>query len=137
MTTMPCTRMEEQPDATAILEPSTDLSPFIGTWINTNPEANGIVKLVLAPDGDGMTVQIFGAGDSDPLDWGDVPAQAFSEGVSSNLATAFTAFYDFDFMDVLLQTYLAKGVLVVVSYTHFKDGSGRSSYFNKEFYYRQ
>ena len=36
-----------------------------------------------------------------------------------------------------LQTYLAKGVLVIASFTQFKDGSGRANTFVKEFFYRQ
>jgi hypothetical protein len=46
---------------------------------------------------------------------------------------------DFDFGYMRAETYLRvnKGVLVIVIYVTFADGTGRSDYLNREFFYRQ
>jgi hypothetical protein len=114
-----------------------DLFLLLGTWINTNRNASGIPKVVIELKEGTVWVRVFGAGESEAHDWGEVQAGVYTDGVGLHQATSFTTFYDFGFMDVRLQTYLAKGVLVIVSYTQFKDDSGRTNYFGKEFFYRQ
>ena len=83
-----------------------DPSPLAGTWYNTDKESRGIVRIVAAA-GDGIfTVQAFGA------------------------------FYDHGFLRTHLQAKVNRGVLVVAMFNEFTDGSGRSSYFTREFYHR-
>lgn len=113
-----------------------DLSALLGEWRNTNPSATGIVRLVLNQTGDGMFVRVFGADHPGSLDWGEAPAEPFVDVPGLMQATAFTSFHDLGFMSVWLLTYVVKGVLVVVSFTRFQDGSGRSNYFAKEFFFR-
>jgi hypothetical protein len=113
-----------------------DVSMLTGTWANTNPSAQGIVRLVLTESGGNLAVRVFGAGTPEPFDWGEVPACPFADGVALTQASSFTALYKLSFMSVWLQTYVVKGVLVVVTFTQFRDDSGRSSYFGKEFFFR-
>ena len=49
---------------------------------------------------------------------------------------ALAAVFDFDFMRAEVYIRVNKGVLVIVLYVTFLDGSGRSDYVNREFYYR-
>ncbi len=114
-----------------------DPTPLLGTWINTNSAADGIVKVILATKTGALRVHAFGACDPNPCDWGEVNGAVFGESISSRDAMSFTAVYDFAFMEVILQAYVVKGVLVIVSFTAFKDDSGRSNYVGKEFFYRQ
>ncbi len=51
-------------------------------------------------------------------------------------AAAFSAVYDFGFEEVRLQANVKLGVLVVASFNRFRDESGRSNYFGREFFYR-
>src|SRR5438552_2590488 len=126
-----------EPTSTAVtVERTLDLSALVGEWCNTNDAATGIVRLVLTQTGDQIFVRVFGAGYPDPFDWGDVPVEVFAELPESMQATSFTSYYDLGFMSVWLQTYLAKGVLVVASFTRFQDSSGRANYFGKEFFFR-
>jgi hypothetical protein len=113
-----------------------DVSMLTGTWANTNPSAPGIVRLVLTESGGNLAVRVFGAGTPEPFDWGEALARPFADGVALTQATSFTALYKLSFMSVWLQTYVVKGVLVVVTFTQFGDDSGRSSYFGKEFFFR-
>ena len=113
-----------------------DVSALLGEWRNTNGAATGIARLVLVQSGDQTFVRVFGVDHPMPFDWGEAPAELFAELPDAEQATSFTAYYDLGLMGVWLQTYLAKGVLVVVSFTRFQDDSGRANYFGKEFFIR-
>jgi len=127
---------DEAAGTTFAVERTLDLSALLGDWRNTNDAATGIVRLVLTLIGDRIFLRVFGAGHPGAFDWGDAPAEVFAELPESMQATSFTSHYDLGFMSVWLQTYLAKGVLVVVSFNRFQDGSGRANYFGKEFFFR-
>ena len=114
---------------------SVDPSPLVGTWLSTDKKTRGIAKLILSQRDGALKVQAFGACEPAPCDWGEVEGTAFSSGVSSPEAMAFTAFYDFGFMETSLAVYLKGGILVLDSFNAFKDGSGRSNYFSREFYH--
>jgi hypothetical protein len=51
-------------------------------------------------------------------------------------AVALAATFDFGFMRVESYLRVNKGVLVIVAYHMFLDGSGRSDYVNREFFHR-
>lgn len=114
-----------------------DLSLLVGTWANTYSASRGIATVMISESNKELQVRVFGAGTPAPIDWGEVRANAFVESLESRQAVSFSTFYDFGFIDVHLQTYVVKGVLVVVSLSCFKDSSRRSNYFNKEFFYRR
>jgi hypothetical protein len=112
-------------------------SEIFGNWLNTNPHSTGITRLRIDPDGnDGARLWAWGARLPQPAEWGMVPAMLFSLSSESRLAGAFSARYEADGMAVALQANIKQGVLVVASFTEFKDDSGRSNYFHREFYYR-
>jgi hypothetical protein len=114
-----------------------DASPLIGTWLNTDRATRGIIKLVLSNREGFFIVHGFGACSPSPCDWGEVEGAVYSGGVSSREGMAFTASYDFGFMETILAVYLKSGILVLDSFNTFKDGSGRSNYFSREFFYQQ
>ena len=45
--------------------------------------------------------------------------------------------YDFGFAEVTLAANENKGLIIIASYHRFRDGSARSNYFIREFFYRQ
>ena len=109
-----------------------DLSVLVGDWRNTNP-ASGIERIVIAPNADGgVTVHCSSA----VRDWGKVAAAVYAFEFDSDKAGAFSAVYDFGFEEVRLQANVKLGVLVVATFNAFKDDSGRSNYFNREFFHR-
>jgi hypothetical protein len=111
---------------------SLDLSLFLGDWRNTNP-SGGIGRIVCTAAGDGrMTVHCS----SSCRDWGVAGAPVFAFTFDSDEAGAFAAVYDFGFEEVRLQANVKLGVLVVATFNSFNDDSGRSNYFNREFFYR-
>jgi hypothetical protein len=113
-----------------------DVSPLVGTWVNTNSATGGISKIVLTKSGSELLLRVLGACVPEPCDWGEVRANFFADTPGSSEASSFTASYDFDFMSLRLFTYVVKGVLVVITFNVFHDDSGRSNYFGKEFFFR-
>ena len=114
------------------------LDPLVGTWVNTNPDARGIVKLVLDAQDHDLTVQAYGADDPTPYDWGQIKVDAvYPAGIRPHECMGFVANYDFDFMEAQLQGNMNLGLLIVASFNAFKDDSGRSDYFAREFFLKQ
>jgi hypothetical protein len=114
---------------------SVDPAPLSGTWLNTDKATRGIVKLIIRGDGDAFKVRAFGACEPSPCDWGEVAGNVFSAGVASPEGMAFTATFDFGFMETDLAVYMKGGILVLDSFNTFKDGSGRANYFSREFFH--
>jgi hypothetical protein len=46
------------------------------------------------------------------------------------------ALYDLGFMEVALHGWVKQGVLVLAVFSRFRDESGRSDHFDREFFYR-
>jgi hypothetical protein len=131
------TRGEDQPDAVApaLDQVQLDVSALLGTWWNTDKATRGISKLVLSEAGPSLLVQAFGACQPEPCDWGTAKAVSFSASVTSREAIAFTAHFDFGFMQTTLAVYMKGGILVLDSFNEFKDSSGRCDYFSREFFH--
>jgi hypothetical protein len=112
-----------------------DPAPMLGTWFATDKQSAGVVKLELAERDSGFVVRAFGAS-PDPIDWGEVPAIAYAKSVVSDEGMAVSAVFDFGFEESLLAAYSKGGILVLDTFNTFKDGSGRSAYFSREFFHR-
>jgi hypothetical protein len=113
------------------------LDSLPGIWVNTDSGTRGIVKVVTAVTGSELTVRAFGSGDPDLIDWGEVKADyIFANSLSSRVAAGFTASYHFDFAEIHLQANWNQGLLVLASFTSFKDGSSRSNYFSRDFFHQ-
>ncbi len=113
------------------------LESLPGIWLNTDSGTRGIAKVVTVVNGSELTVRAFGAGNPDLIDWGEVEADyIYANSLSSREAAGFTARYRFDFAEVHLQANWNQGLLVLASFTSFKDGSNRSNYFSRDFFHR-
>jgi hypothetical protein len=133
------TREEDniQPGVQQVSGGAIDIVPFLGTWVNTNTKSKGISRVVVGRAGDGLTVDVFGACDGSPRDWGEVKVDfVYAKSAGSQEPMAFSARYDFGFMETRLEANLSLGLLVIAGLNKFKDDSGRSSYFSREFFHR-
>jgi hypothetical protein len=108
------------------------VQPLVGTWTNCDKATRGLVKVIITAEG-GLTVQAFGACTPTPCDWGKVKGLAYAASVSATEAVAFSAIYQAGFNDTILTGVLSRGSLVVETFNHFKDNSGRSDYYSKAF----
>jgi hypothetical protein len=106
---------------------------LVGTWNACDSATRNLVRIVVAASGGGITVHAFGACTPTPCDWGAVPGLVYAANVSSPTAIAFTAEYKFSFSHVILTGVLDNGSLIVETFTHFTDKSGRSDYYAKQY----
>jgi hypothetical protein len=127
---------EGLPEGAAAPGRISDLSALLGTWYNTDKQTGGLVRMTLAGSPGDFTVQAFGAASPEPLDWGKVQAVSYAAGVGSPAGMAFSATYDFGFVQTFLAAYTKSGILVLDTFNVFKDDSGRSNYFSREFFHR-
>jgi hypothetical protein len=125
-------RLDEQVEARG----SIVAEPLLGAWLNTNTATRGIAKTLLTAKESEIVLRIFAAGSQQTVDWGETPASIFAADALATEAMAFSAMYDFGFMETRLQGHVRQGVLIVAKFDRFKDDSGRSNYFSKEFFYR-
>lgn len=140
MASVKCVKAEDQVEISDITQNghALRLDGLPGTWLNTDSGTRGIVKVVTAVNGSELTVRAFGAGDPDLIDWGEVEADyIYANSLSSRVAAGFTARYHFDFAEIHLQANWNQGLLVLASFTSFKDGSSRSNYFSRDFFHRK
>jgi hypothetical protein len=140
MESVQCVKAEDQVEIPAAIiqnEHSLRLDDLPGIWLNTDSGTRGILKVVTAVNGSELTVRAFGAGNPNPVDWGEVGADyIYALSLSSRVAAGFTARYRFDFAEIHLQANWNQGLLVLASFTSFKDGSNRSNYFSRDFFHR-
>ncbi len=113
-----------------------EAASLAGVWRNTNIASAGIVSIEIRESGEGLAVRSFGAGKSGLKDWGETQATTYAKDWTSPDAMAFSACFDAGDMACHLQANIKQGVLVVAYFTVFNDGSGRSNYFSREFYYK-
>ena len=114
-----------------------DPSPFVGVWLNTNDSApHRIAKLIMTIRDGNLMVHAYGYCTPEPCDWGEVAADVYADSITSQTAMAFTAAFDFGFMETYLQTNLKRGTMVIATANKFSDLSGRSDYYTREFFYQ-
>jgi hypothetical protein len=128
--------LEQLQERAANLGRALDSAVLTGNWVNTNLSPSLIRQIQIRAEQDSLVMRVVGAEPGLPEDWGATDAQPFAECAASGLATAFSASFDLGGVESLLQGYVVKGVMVVVSFTRVKDGQERSSSFGKEFFYR-
>src|SRR4051812_4096338 len=135
MSNLQYTRAGDLPSAPPAAESAIDPAPLLGTWVNSNAETTGIFRFMLARKDDRVTIHAHGL--DAPFDWGEAEVTLFASSVDSHRMVAFNAHYDFGFMESYLGCNSNEGLIIIASYNVFKDGSGRSNYICREFYYRE
>ena len=116
---------------------SANPASLLGHWLNTNRQTRGITECVIARTGDDITVSITTFGDNEPVHWPIARATVLAnlEEEAGQRTVALLAKYELDDRTVDTHVRINKGVLVIVLYVTFNDGSGRSNYLNREFFY--
>lgn len=114
------------------------LDKLLGRWVNTNDETRGVAEFTIEHDGSLFTVSARGVGDGGTINWPKTEAVAMANiGEEGGQRTVILgATFDFGFMRTETQIRVNKGVLVLVFFNTFLDGSGRSDYVTREFFYR-
>jgi hypothetical protein len=111
-----------------------DLSGLPGIWINSNPDSNGIARLVISEADGKVSSQVYAIGPEGLIDWGAADLVVFTSRPDSRVAAGFTCLYDFGFVETRLQGMIMKGLLVLAQLHTFKDESRRANYFVREYF---
>ncbi len=111
-----------------------DFTPYLGDWINTNPETGLAKKLSLGVRNGTLYLTAYGVGKDGLIEWGESPCIPFTDAVNSSTVLAFRTEYDFETMKIQMVSNVKRGTLVLQLYTTFKDGSPRFNYYNREFF---
>ena len=111
-----------------------DLSAFPGIWVNSNPDTNGIARIMMTESDGRLSLQVYAIGPDGLIDWGMTDAVVFTSAPSSRVGAGFTCLYDFGFAETRLQGSLVKGLLVLAQFHAFKDHSKRVDYFVREYF---
>jgi hypothetical protein len=140
MTQTPEFKLSGQLDP-ALSDPATrtlHADKLIGRWLNTNPETQGVAEIIIERAGESFFVGVLGVGEDGPIAWPRTKATALAnlEEEAGQRALALAVDFDFGFMRAEAYLRVNKGVLVIVAYYIFLDGSRRSNYVNREFFYR-
>jgi len=109
-----------------------DLSPLLGTWINTNESTKWIKKLTLARKGDSFTLRIFAV--EEPGDWGEIEITTYRDYTGE---LGFHGACKVGSVEAAFAANVNKGLIIIVAFYQFKDGSGRPNTLVREFYYRE
>ena len=126
----------------ALTDPATrtlHADTFLGSWVNTNRKTQGIEGINISLAEDVLWVSASGVGANDPIQWPATRAKVLAnlEEEAGQRAVALAVTFEFGFMKAETYLRINKGVLVIVLFNTFLDGSGRSNYVNREFFYRQ
>jgi hypothetical protein len=120
----------------AVKKKRLNLKPLLGKWLNCDNKTGSLVRVELGSRRGILTVHPFGACTPTPCDWGAVKGLAYSESVSSIDAVAFTAIFKFSFKETIVTGHLCEGCLLVETYNHFTDSSGRCDYYSRDCFCR-
>jgi hypothetical protein len=111
-----------------------DISGLPGTWVNSNPDTNGIARIVISEAAGNLSLQVYAIGPDGLIDWGPADVAVFAATPTSRVSTGFTCLYDFGFVVTRLQAMILKGLIVLAQFHSFKDQSGRTDYFVREYF---
>jgi hypothetical protein len=136
MSTLKFSRANDFLCAGLSVSPLPVLADVVGSWFNTNPTTGEIARLTISERDGELLLNIAAAGPDGWIAWPEIPATPYGASLGSAEVTGFEAHCDFGFMETHLAANIKYGVLVMQSYNRFTDGSGRSSYFTREFFHQ-
>lgn len=110
------------------------IDDFVGQWSNTDPRADGVVRINVqrgGRGGGGLRVSVFGSCAPRACDWGETPATAYAPGAASDTmrdANVIVARYSSSFASRVVILRLTRAGVDYEVLTEFTDGSRRSNY---------
>jgi hypothetical protein len=111
-----------------------NVSALAGTWVNANPDTEGIARVLLSESGGKLSLGVYAVGPEGLIDWGAADVKPFASGPSSRVVAGFECLYDLGFAEVRLLGMIMKGLLVLAQFHVFKDDSGRADFFAREYF---
>lgn len=101
------------------IAPPIDVSPLVGTWINTETRWQWLSRIEIREDNGGVLVRAHGA-----AEWDETRATIVCAG-------GFVAEFSLPGMQTKIMAMVHQGLLVLVAFNDFRDGTSR---FAREFF---
>jgi hypothetical protein len=111
-----------------------DQSGLSGIWINSNPDTNGIARMVISEVRGNVSLHAYAIGPDGLIDWGPTDVAVFAATPTSRVSAGFTCVYDFGFAEARLQAMMLKGLIVLAQIHRFKTDQRRADYFVREYF---
>jgi hypothetical protein len=127
-------RAGDSVESKATVAKEVDTSPLLGVWVNSNPDSNGIARMVMSQSVGSLTLQVSAIGPDGLIDWGMADVSVFTSASSSRVGAGFACRYDFGFVETRLLGMILKGLIVLAELHSFKDDSERADYFVREYF---
>jgi hypothetical protein len=108
-------------------------SPFMGIWRNTNPKSLIMAAVEFSARTDGVIMRVEG---TDPSERFEAPVEFFVDDDAATAPEKIMVNQDLGSFSLGIHGWIKQGVLVLAVFRKIKDGSGRSSYFDREFFYK-
>lgn len=115
-----------------------DMSDFVGDWRCTDASTPSLPRVLISERSGQAFVRVWGTGlepNAPAIDWGERPASLFETAPGDPQSGGLLTSYDLGFAEVTVAGNSKRGVLVLATYTVFKDGSNRRSYYTREFFH--
>jgi hypothetical protein len=114
-----------------------DAGPLLGTWLNTHRASGQIAGVRVEPSEGLPSLAAWGVDRPTCRDWGSSPIDRLYRGnPASPQAAAFVAHREFGGLAARIEANVSKGLMIIACMKTFRDGSGRSDYFVREFFRR-
>ena len=127
-------KMDDLPETSVSSEaggPRLDTELFRGVWLNSDRHAAGIQRVEFATSDTQLTMHVVARSE----DWGLALVEPYADSVDSRVAAKFAASYEFGTMRVDLHGWIKLGVLVISVFTEFREGSSRTNFFDRDFFF--
>jgi hypothetical protein len=105
-----------------------DPRPFVGDWINVDTKTSGTARLKISDEKQILKIRGWGNCTPGECDWGAVRLHLFRSQENPRRFDYGFASWDWRFAECHMVLHLDQNVLLVDSYTIFKDKSGRTDY---------
>lgn len=113
-----------------------DVAKYLGDWQNSYADTQGIGYFKIYEEEGEVKMDITGrAGGMLEGHWGVTTLTPYTATPDGDKASAFHGKYDLGYADIDLTINENKELMIVFSFITFKDGSGRSNCYKREFFY--
>jgi hypothetical protein len=137
MSALQAFRLRDRTSAAGGVAPSIDLTPLLGSWVNTETRSPWLATIHVRAEGPRLRIHPLGGSDPSPADWGEREADVVcTTAIDSSEGGGYVATFAMDSMDSELQATLNQGLLVVVAFNRMHDGANAPGRVAREFFHR-
>ena len=137
MSSLQAFRLRDRTTAADRVVPSIDLTPLLGSWVNTETRSPWLATIHVRADGPRLRIHPIGGSDPSPADWGEREADVVcTTAIDSSEGGGYVATFAMESMETEIQATLNQGLLVVVAFNRVHDSAMAPGRVTREFFHR-